>query len=654
MRKPSVARRLSLQGKVSLNDTNNYLYKNKTISKPKRSSFTDTTFSLWAPKNNGPGDICNLKQSAKNINVTFGNFPRNLSSKSVFNLDELSSRHFMAGDAFRLISSKIIKASNTSVSRNRSGLMCQCLQLRTVNLVDDWMLGYPPASKFLKRYHFDPDSKPLGVGNYGVVHRVTDRTNGKHYAVKSVKKMVSRSGKTLLKIRSEAKILTQLGPSLDVGFCYGVWEDAHKVYMLLELCEGGDLLSRKLSEERVMAIVKSILRVVGQCHAHNIAHRDIKPQNFMFLNDSDDSPIRAIDFGLATYVAPGSTVHDRCGTIHYCAPEVINMTYGLESDLWSLGVLAYQLLTGCLPFADPDQPSSSNQQIFNRICKSELTFDGPEWDAVSLDGKHFVKLLLQRDVKQRPSAVQALHHRWLEDVKGGTTFLPLEGSVIQRLQRFGSYGRFKQLVMQGMARELVQTSEDTQVQGLRALFEDIDRSHKYTDMCSPPRDLGSDGLIHIVDLKVALAAAGYNVTKEEFFQLAISMQRLHSTEAQKNETVGEDHLVSMHQFVAALIDWRQVEQEGRWLKLAICAFNTLDRSGSGFVNPKYLSEFLCELNGDRIGCCTQIANLLRDADRDGDEFVSLEDFLFMVQPRQEEDNLELYESRFHAIQTIES
>jgi calcium-dependent protein kinase len=69
------------------------------------------------------------------------------------------------------------------------------------------------------------------------------------------------------------------------------------------------------SEEEVVRIITSVLRVTAQCHARNFIHRDIKPENFMFLDDSENSPIRAIDFGLSTAIKPGETLSDRCGTV---------------------------------------------------------------------------------------------------------------------------------------------------------------------------------------------------------------------------------------------------------------------------------------------------------------------------------------------------
>eukprot|EP00959_Pyramimonas_sp_CCMP1952_P210760 4410483-Pyramimonas_sp.AAC.1 len=174
--------------------------------------------------------------------------------------------------------------------------------------------------------------------------------------------------------------------------------------MLLEMCRGGDLASRaqqrgfNYSEGEVMRIIGSVLRVVAQCHAKNYVHRDIKPENFMFLTEAEDSPIRAIDFGLATAITPGVDLEDRCGTVHYCAPEVILYKYGKEADLWSVGVLAYQLLTGSLPFTDPwRNPEESMEERFDAILNKELDLDTGACRFLSEEAKSFVRNLLTKD-----------------------------------------------------------------------------------------------------------------------------------------------------------------------------------------------------------------------------------------------------------------
>ena len=79
-----------------------------------------------------------------------------------------------------------------------------------------------------------------------------------------------------------------------------------------------------------------------QCHSKNIVIRDVKPDNFLFLDGSEKSPLKAIDFGLAQYCTEHDVLEDRAGTPMYIAPEVLRRSYGQKADLWSVGVTAYQ------------------------------------------------------------------------------------------------------------------------------------------------------------------------------------------------------------------------------------------------------------------------------------------------------------------------
>lgn len=82
-----------------------------------------------------------------------------------------------------------------------------------------------------------------------------------------------------------------------------VFEDGESIHLVMELCEGGAILDRvkerPFTEKQVAAIIRSVLRFIAQCHAKGIIFRDVKPDNFLFLNKEPNSPIRATDFGLA-------------------------------------------------------------------------------------------------------------------------------------------------------------------------------------------------------------------------------------------------------------------------------------------------------------------------------------------------------------------
>lgn len=153
-------------------------------------------------------------------------------------------------------------------------------------------------------------------------------------------------------------------------------------------------------------------------------HRDLKPENLLLkrkasASDVDGSSLTDValaDFGLAGYT-PGSTC---CGSPSYIAPEVINVgylrseknPYDGKCDVWSLGVIAYILLSGKMPFH-----GRNFKETFSKIVKGQWTFTGDIWDSVSPAAKDFIKTMLILDPARRPTAKEAQQHPWVLHVQ---------------------------------------------------------------------------------------------------------------------------------------------------------------------------------------------------------------------------------------------
>lgn len=134
-------------------------------------------------------------------------------------------------------------------------------------------------------------------------------------------------------------------------------------------------------------------------------HRDIKPENILISKDGD---IRIIDFGLAR-VFNSDKFNDVVGTPYYVAPEVLMTKHGPACDIWSVGVLVYIMLCGCLPFT-----GQSPNQVFVKILKGHLRMDQPEWEYYSDESKDLIKKMLVVNPKERITAEEALNHPWFE------------------------------------------------------------------------------------------------------------------------------------------------------------------------------------------------------------------------------------------------
>ncbi|KAI3882131.1 hypothetical protein MKW92_022012 [Papaver armeniacum] len=244
---------------------------------------------------------------------------------------------------------------------------------------------------------------------------------GQEVAVKVISKAKMQTAIAIEDVRREVKILRALAGHKNLVQFYDSYEDDDNVYIVMELCKGGELLDRilsrggKYSEEDAKAVMVQILNVVAFCHLQGVVHRDLKPENFLFSTKDDTSPLKAIDFGLSDYVKPDVRLNDIVGSAYYVAPEVLHRSYNTEADMWSIGVIAYILLCGSRPFW-----ARSESGIFKAVLKAEPSFDEAPWPSLSADARDFVKRLLNKDYRKRLTASQALSHPWLmnhQDIK---------------------------------------------------------------------------------------------------------------------------------------------------------------------------------------------------------------------------------------------
>lgn len=204
------------------------------------------------------------------------------------------------------------------------------------------------------------------------------------------------------------------------------WEDADRIYLLMELVEGPQLETLvatrvRLTEKEAAVYTMSLLEAVSYLHANRIVHRDIKLANIMLTAGRDRTLL--CDFGLAAHLdsLKETNASNVCGTPNYVAPELIapsilgrgtkgklakgrgKNAYTTGADMWSVGIALYTMLVGCGPFDSEDVP-----RTFRRIRTARFTF--PPGMGLSADVKHLIRLLLSEDLNRRPSADQALKH----------------------------------------------------------------------------------------------------------------------------------------------------------------------------------------------------------------------------------------------------
>lgn len=243
----------------------------------------------------------------------------------------------------------------------------------------------------------------IGKGSSGIVSRGTD-ANGKEYAIKTINRLTLVFPESLVK---EVEISLSLNHPHIIKY-YEVYEDLKSVSVVMDLVEGGDLFDYilnqpdgKLSEENSLDMLIQILETLHYLHEEKkIAHRDIKPENFLVSEKEGKGYIKLIDFGFADYIKEGGKFKDYLGTPAYQAPEIINKEpYDEKVDIWSTGVLFFNMLTGCQPFNSNDYIPIEEQ-----ITDKSIPFDAIENDRL----RELCVSLLERDPGVRYSAKRAL------------------------------------------------------------------------------------------------------------------------------------------------------------------------------------------------------------------------------------------------------
>jgi calcium-dependent protein kinase len=149
-------------------------------------------------------------------------------------------------------------------------------------------------------------------------------------------------------------------------------------------------------------------------------HRDLKLENFVYRHpDGDDLVL--IDFGLSVRYTNGNTTTDHMtdlvGSSYYIAPEVLKKNYGMECDMWSLGVIVYMLLSGTPPFR-----GKTERDIMASALRGVYSMDRAVWNLISRSAKDFVKRCLVKTVSKRMTAKQALEHHWLTEESENDSF----------------------------------------------------------------------------------------------------------------------------------------------------------------------------------------------------------------------------------------
>lgn len=186
----------------------------------------------------------------------------------------------------------------------------------------------------------------------------------------------------------------------------------------------------KLNEEAIRVIVKQLLSALQYCHKLGIIHRDVKIQNFMFLDPNDITSLKLIDFGLSGRVSRENSNYQAMGTAIYIAPEMIMGEYNEKVDIWALGILIYYTMTGSPPFQGRTQ-----RELYLNIIQGQSYGYVPVIPDGSAELNDFLSKLLKYDKSERISAQNAIKHIWIL-LKSPTNSLVIKDLFLKNISAF--------------------------------------------------------------------------------------------------------------------------------------------------------------------------------------------------------------------------
>ncbi|CAN0900758.1 Calcium-dependent protein kinase 10 [Linum grandiflorum] len=453
--------------------------------------------------------------------------------------------------------------------------------------------------------------RELGRGEFGITYLCTDKETKEALACKSISKRKLRTAVDVDDVRREVAIMSSLPEHPNIVKLRATYEDHENVHLVMELCEGGELFDRIVarghySERAAASVSRTIMEVVRMCHENGVMHRDLKPENFLFANKKENSPLKAIDFGLSIFFKPGEKFTEIVGSPYYMAPEVLKRNYGPEIDVWSAGVILYILLCGVPPFW-----AESEQGVALAILRGVLNFKREPWPQISESAKSLVRQMLEPDPSKRLTAQQVLgmflfcswfdadsdmyfdDHPWIQNAKKAPN-VPLGDIVRTRLKQFSMMNKFKKKALRVIAEHL--SLEEVEV--IRDMFTLMD-----TD---------GDGKITYEELKAGLRKVGSQLAEPEIKML------MEVADVDGNGTL------DYGEFVAVTIHLQKMENDEHFRR----AFTYFDKDGSGYIELDELRKAMADVNGETDD--DVLNDIMHEVDTNKDGRISYDEFVTMM------------------------
>ena len=409
-------------------------------------------------------------------------------------------------------------------------------------------------------------------------------------------------------IRSEINILKKLSHP-NIVRIYEFYETDNYFYLINEFCQGGQLSdyinNYILSENQLCVIFYQVFSGLIYLHENNILHGDLKPENILISSveknleiNEEYAWIKIIDFGTAKiFHKTINKKDDIVGTLYFISPEVFSYNYDKydeKSDIWSIGVILYKALTKKYPFIGKNE----NETIYYIIekdydDKNEMLLNYSE------ELQDLVKKLLMKDPNKRPSAKEALNHKWFKKFDGRRIFTNFKKEemkqFIDNLYNF-SFSKIHQLVIAFLVHNLPETESSQKILKLFRYFNE-------SGNCELSKEELRKGLKEFKP-EIELDKKFDDIFKE--------------LDGDNNGTI------EFEEFLRGCIDKNEILND----KYLHYAFKFLDKENRKYLSPEQIiSAFAIEENSQLK---EKINNILNNSDVDKNGLISFEEFKSLI------------------------
>ena len=324
---------------------------------------------------------------------------------------------------------------------------------------------------FRKKYEYQ---SLIGSGAFGKVRLYLDRDSRTFkYAIKTIKKNIFKRH-SIESIKREVDILRSLDHPNIVKY-FETYEDECYLHIVMEYIAGDNLFrvltdqkGFKFTERAISKIMTCLLKAVLFLHHNGIIHRDIKPENIVFVEPDNFNALKLIDFGLSIQ-QNAKKDNRRVGTPYYMAPEMVRGNFNYASDMWSIGVILFIMVTGKQPFR-----GKSKEEVFEKIKRGAYDKNTLCRAKCSKEVKDLIKKMLVTEHSKRITVECALDHIWFKQFeKNKNINLVVDQEIIESLKQF----QYQNIFQKEIRFYLAKLCSDKEIIKLKQAFLAIDKDN---------------------------------------------------------------------------------------------------------------------------------------------------------------------------------